>query len=91
MDQTKLESKIEVAANYISGFLIAWLTWTLLREGPLTWGWLTVQNGFAITSVFTVVSILRSYFWRRLFAVGLHRAVHQFVRRVTPWIHTKNT
>lgn len=81
MDQSKLESKIEVTANYVSGFLLAWFTWTLLREGPMEWGWLTTENGFAITCVFTVVSVTRSYYWRRFFAVGLHRVVHEFVRK----------
>lgn len=83
MEQTKIESKIEVAANYISGFLIAWLTWTLLREGPMTWGWIDNEDGFIITCVFTVVSVTRSYYWRRFFATGLHKIVHQFVRK---WI-----
>jgi len=43
------------------------------------------ENGLAITCVFTGVSILRSYYWRRFFARGLHKTVHKFFknRKVT--------
>lgn len=71
-EQSKFESGIEVTANYISGFLIAWLSWTLLVMGPFTWGWIVKDNGFAITMIFTTVSVLRTYFWRRFFARGFH-------------------
>lgn len=84
-EQSKLESRIEIGANYVSGFLLAWLTWTLLVLGPLTWGWIVVENGFAITMVFTVVSIIRSYYWRRFFARGFHKVVHEFIGGVLGW------
>jgi len=83
--QSTWESRIEVAANYTSGFLIAWLTWTLLLLGPFTWGWIVKENGLAITMVFTAVSILRSYYWRRFFARGFHRVVQQFMKENTGW------
>lgn len=83
--QSKIESRIEVAANYLSGFLIAWLTWTLLIMGPFTWGWIVKENGFAITMIFTAVSVLRSYFWRRFFARGFHKVVQQFYKENTGW------
>ena len=83
--QSKLESRIEVASNYISGFLIAWLTWTLLIMGPFTWGWIVKENGLAITMIFTMVSVLRSYFWRRFFARNFHKVVQQFYRENTGW------
>ncbi|MCP4489790.1 MAG: hypothetical protein GY820_21105 [Gammaproteobacteria bacterium] len=82
-DQTKLESRIEVAVNYISGFAIAYVAWLLLSYGPMTWGWLDIYDSFAITTIFTVISVTRSYAWRRFFARGLHKAVHTAVTR---WI-----
>jgi len=84
-EQSKLESKVEMCANYISGFLLAWLVWTLLVVGPFTWGWLVKENGFAITMVFTFVSLIRSYYWRRFFARGFHRIVTAFIKRVLKW------
>jgi len=78
-EQTKLESRIEIAANYISGFAIAYFSWLVLSHGPMTWGWFDIYDSFLITSIFTVISMTRSYAWRRFFAVGLHRVVHSFV------------
>lgn len=83
--QSKVESRIEVATNYITGFVIAWVTWTMVVIGPITWGWLTVQDGFVITMIFTCVSILRSYFWRRFFARDFHKIVHRFVQEKLGW------
>ena len=77
--QSKLESRIEVAANYISGFAIAYFTWTLLAYGPMAWGWFDIHDSFLITTIFTVVSVTRSYAWRRFFAVGLHRVVKAII------------
>ena len=81
-EQSVFESRIEVFANYTSGFLIAWLTWTLLLIGPFTWGWIVKENGLAITTVFTGVSILRSYYWRRFFARGFHKTVLPFFQSI---------
>jgi hypothetical protein len=51
--------------NTASGFAISWLmtTWIL----PLYGFAISAGQGFQITVLFTVVSILRSYFWRRTF------------------------
>lgn len=81
MDQSKLESKIEVAANYISGFAIAWIAWVLLANGPMAWGWFDIHDPTVITTIFTFISVTRSYFWRRFFATGIHRIVHNFIKR----------
>jgi hypothetical protein len=80
--QSKLESRIEVAANYISGFGIAYLSWLALSHGPMTWGWFNIYDSFIITSIFTAISVTRSYAWRRFFATGLHNAVKSFVKRI---------
>ena len=63
--QTHLGSLVETAVNYTSGFALAWLTsmYVLPRFGfPVTQG-----QGFWITTIFTVISVVRSYACRRLF------------------------
>ena len=80
--QTKLESRIEVALNYVSGFIVAYLSWQALAYGPMEWGWFDIYDSFIITSIFTGISVFRSYAWRRFFATGLHRVVHTFLKKV---------
>jgi hypothetical protein len=63
--QTAFESFLETALNTATGFAISWLmtSWVLPLYGfPVTAG-----QGFQITCIFTVISILRSYVWRRYF------------------------
>ncbi len=81
MEQTKLESHIEASTNIATGFLISWCVWIFLV--PVFWPQLKTgpQLGFWVTVLFTVTSYLRSYFWRRFFARGFHRVVHDFVRK----------
>ena len=80
MPQTKIDSVIEVCSNVGSGFIFALLVWTFVipvmyprMSGP-------VDESVVITTTFTVVSILRGYFWRRLFANGVRVTVLR-------WIH----
>lgn len=79
-EQSVLESRIEVTANYVSGFLLAWLTMTWVVTPLVTFGVMHWDNAFAITTIFTVVSILRSYYWRRFFAKDLHKVVHNIIK-----------
>lgn len=79
-EQSKLESRIEVTVNYISGFLLAWATFTWVVTPLVDFGVLRWDNAFAITIIFTVVSILRTYYWRRFFATNLHMVVHSIVK-----------
>lgn len=83
MKQSKLESSIEISANYISGFLIAWATWSWIAA-PLydNYG----ISGFTITVIFTIVSVIRSYFWRRFFNAELHKLVH---KAVSIWLQNR--
>lgn len=64
--QSRLQSLIEQLFNIGSGFLISLLVWEYVVK-PV-WH---LQTSFAenlhITCLFTVVSIARSYVWRRLF------------------------
>ena len=46
----------------ILGFLISWGLWNLLGITAFEWGWLTVNDGFIITCIFTVTSFIRVYF-----------------------------
>lgn len=78
MQQTKLISGIEVFCNYASGFLLSFVVWQTLAylygiDMPL-------HRNFVITTIFTIVSVARSYVWRRFFNAGLHRVVSDFVR-----------
>jgi len=81
MKQTRLISMIEVSLNVASGFILAMLVWTFFipvwyprMAGPVT-------ESFWITMIFTVVSVLRGYFWRRLFNNGVHATVVRWFRR----------
>jgi len=70
--QSKRESLIEIGLNVGSGFLIAWfMTITVL---PLFGLNATINESFQITLIFTLVSVLRGYLWRRYFNnIATHR------------------
>lgn len=78
MNQTKLESLIEVFFNYLSGFLLAWAVyaWIIIPNDELK------NSAFTATCIFTTVSILRTYFWRRFFNAGLHKLVHRVLTQL---------
>ncbi len=63
--QSKTESLVEATLNTASGFivslLVSWAIYPLYGFKP-SFGQLT-----SITVIFTVVSILRSFLWRRYF------------------------
>tara|TARA_B100000315_G_scaffold135684_1_gene124993 strand:- start:163 stop:363 length:201 start_codon:yes stop_codon:yes gene_type:complete len=63
---------METALNVGSGFLIAWImTITVL---PLFGLNATINESFQITLIYTLVSVLRGYLWRRYFnSVALRR------------------
>ncbi len=64
--QTKLGSITEVLINIITGFVFSFLIWAFVIQ-PL-WGInLSINDSLAITGVFTISSIMRSYAWRRFF------------------------
>lgn len=68
--QTRRQSVIETAANYISGFAIAWGMNRYLL--PLYGFHVNNSSATSLTVIFTVVSVLRSYICRRIFN-HLHR------------------
>jgi len=63
--QSKRHSLIETLLNIGSGFVISMIV------GHYVWPvfglQVTVADNFWITAVFTVVSVIRSYAWRRAF------------------------
>ena len=63
--QSKTSSMIEALLNTASGFVISVITSALVF--PLFGVNLPIASNMAIVAVFTVVSIVRSYFWRRFF------------------------
>ena len=75
MNQSKLESGLEVFFNYLSGFVIAYLTY---RFAVMPYEWLRTEPAM-VTMIFTVVSVGRSYFWRRFFNRGLHKVIHKVI------------
>ena len=77
MNQTKLESAVEVFFNYGSGFVIALATYAYIVL-PSTW---LKTSPFWVTVLFTFISVFRSFLWRRFFNAGLHKATHKIVTK----------
>ena len=63
--QSKMGAMVETIANTGSGFIISYLMWVLV-VAPLWELDVTYGDNFVITCIFTVTSLLRSYFWRRI-------------------------
>jgi low affinity Fe/Cu permease len=78
MGQTKLVSLIEQLLNVASGFVLSVLVWQVV--GPLFGYEVTLTANLGITSIFTAVSVVRGYIWRRFFNANLHEAVVRWVR-----------
>lgn len=78
--QTKWGSLLEQVCNVGSGFLVSLVLW----QGVLAplWGYeVTFADNLGITTIFTVVSVLRGYAWRRWFNGRIQRR----------WQHATNT
>ena len=75
--QTKVESAIERTVDLTTGFILSVLIYeyVILRND-----WL-FENAILVTTIFTIVSFVRGYLWRRFFNAELHRVVHNIVRR----------
>ena len=66
--QKRINSLIEVLLNVGSGFLLSWLTTLIIIPIILPVKHITAQDGLSITITFTVISLIRSYAWRRYFS-----------------------
>jgi hypothetical protein len=63
--QTKAQSILEATLNIGSGFILSVIVWQILANYmgiPMPIG-----DNLFITSIFTIVSLIRSYVWRRYF------------------------
>ena len=80
MEQTKVESLIESSVNTFSGFIVSLVVWQFIAA-PLFGLPVTIQSNLGITAIFTITSIIRSYYWRRFFAKGVHKKVKQLVQK----------
>jgi hypothetical protein len=69
--QPKLHSLLEAVFNTLSGFVLSFFVGLYLY--PLFGFPVSPGQNLVITSVFTVLSIARSYLWRRLFNHYHHR------------------
>lgn len=69
MEQTRRQSMIETCVSTFSGFWISYFTWIWIIA-PVFGLPITAGTNFLITCIFTVVSLLRGYGIRRLFASG---------------------
>ena len=75
MEQSKVESMIEAFFNIGSGFILSVIVWQILAHYlgiPMP-----LAKNLFITSIFTVVSLARSYLWRRFFNARLKRRIHE--------------
>lgn len=70
-----MESAIEATLNIGSGFVISLIVWQILAhlyKIPMP-----ITRNLEITSIFTVVSLTRSYVWRRIFNWKTMRRQHE--------------
>jgi len=64
--QSRTASLIEAALNVCSGFFVSLLVWSFVVV-PVWNLNVTPAANLQITLLFTVVSVIRSYIWRRIF------------------------
>lgn len=79
LKQSRLESLVEASLNTASGFVVSLVVWRIVAGVlglPIDMG-----TNLLITGIFTVVSIIRSYLWRRFFNAGVNRAVMRWLSR----------
>lgn len=79
MNQTKLESLIETLLNIASGFIVSLVVWWVIA--PLYGIPVNISSNLQITGIFTITSIIRSYYWRRFFAIGLHQKISDTLKK----------
>jgi len=79
--QSRLESLIETFVDVASGFLVAMCV-TQFIIVPLWDLPIGVLDNLGITTIFTVTTFIRRYFWRRFFNAGVHKTIHNTIRRM---------
>ena len=71
--QTRFDSVLEIITGYVVAFAIAMITTAVVL--PKFGFNVSAKQNFGITLIFTIISIIRSYIWRRIF------------NRITIWRH----
>lgn len=56
-----LEALLNTASGFITSLITQWLVFPWFNFSP------SLRENLTITAIFTIVSIVRSYAWRRLF------------------------
>lgn len=64
--QSRLESIVESVLNVGSGFVVALVVWSYVVK-PLFDIHVSQADNVLITLIFTAVSVVRGYAWRRIF------------------------
>ncbi len=65
--QSKYQSLKEQFLNVGSGFIISALVWEYFIKHLINQGYITLDSTLTVTCIFTVVSLIRGYVWRRIF------------------------
>lgn len=65
--QSRTFSFVEQCLNVASGFVIALLVWTYFIIPVFHFEGLSWSHNLSITGIFTIVSIVRGFIWRRIF------------------------
>lgn len=88
MQQGKIESFIEQLFNVGTGFILAFYTWDWLLKPLINQGVIEIENTFIITTIFTIISLLRGFFWRRAFDKKIPRRIVEWAKthRITQWL-----
>jgi membrane protein implicated in regulation of membrane protease activity len=73
--QSRLSSFAETLLNTLSGFFVSMVASLFIF--PVLGVHMTMQQNFWSVVMFTIVSIIRGYFWRRYFNYRLHKAVNK--------------
>ena len=65
---------IERTADLITAFAISWMAYEYYIFPRVD-----ALSSFDVVFIFTVISFIRGYFWRRFFNAGIHKAVHRAI------------
>ena len=71
--QSKKHSLLEALLNTSTGFLTSLITQKMVF--PMFGFYPAFSENLLITTIFTIVSIVRSYIWRRVFNALEHRGI----------------
>lgn len=82
IEQSRMESMIETLTNIFFGFWISFFYWQYVVLPRIHDGTISIDDTLYITAAFTVLAIIRQYFWRRFFANRIHITVIKWVKRV---------